>query len=240
MTRKDKRQFVPWLRVVGDIHSQVREYVQLVKHCNHSLQIGDLTIFPTGYVGLTPLDPKKHKWIPGNHDCYDTAFQSPHCLGDFGEFTLGGFNLYFIRGAFSIDYRERIKAEKRGHTKSWWEEEQLSQDKMYAAFEDYEKKKPNVVITHTCPAEIAKLIGKPGILKMFGYNPNTFTTRTQSLLQECFEAHQPSLWIFGHFHQNRAFQYKGTNFVCLDELQPMDFDKKGRYNHNGIKGSISS
>ena len=94
------------------------------------------------------------------------------------------------------------------------------------------------MITHTCPQEIAKLIGRPGALRNFGFNPETFTTNTQLALQSCFEAHQPKLWIYGHFHQDIAFEYKGTLFVCLDEFQSMDFDPKGRFSHNGYTGSI--
>ena len=95
----------------------------MVKPCRHSIQIGDLAI--RGYEELKQLRWKDHKFFGGNHDNYDVYNLSPHSLGDYGLFNLAGFRMYFIRGAFSIDWKQSAKAERRGKNKMWWEEEQL-------------------------------------------------------------------------------------------------------------------
>ena len=48
--------------------------------------------------------------------------------------------------------------------------------------------------------------------------------RTQEALQRCFEAHQPEIWIFGHYHRRVDFILKqSTRFVCVADLtEPND------------------
>lgn len=234
-TRDDYNSHVPHLRITGDVHGLMRRYVKQVKHCNHSLQLGDMGF---DYKWLKPLARKNHKFFGGNHDNYDVYNACPHSIGDYGVEVLGGLKFYFIRGAFSVDIEDRQKAEKRGHPKCWWEQEQLHSSKLADAIQDYESRKPETMITHTCPQEIASLIGKPGTLRNFGFDPDTFTTPTQSALQLCFDAHRPKVWIFGHFHMDTAFEYKGTLFICLKQLQSLDADKKGRFSHNDYSGVL--
>lgn len=193
------------------------------------------------YSGLKKLPYKKHKFFGGNHDNYDEYPRCPHALGDFGRFNLGKLSFYFIRGAFSIDVAGRLKAERRGHPQCWWQQEQLDRQKMYEAFEDYKSRRPHTMITHTCPTEIARRIGKPDALKMFGYDHDTFTTNTQELMQSCFDEHQPDVWIFGHFHRSHVFRLKGTLFICLESMNYggyLDTDAKGYFNHKGTSGRL--
>lgn len=238
MSRKRKKNSyitAPHLRITGDVHGLMRKYVSQVEHCNSSLQLGDMGF---DYKWLKPLSWKNHKFFGGNHDNYDVYDACPHSLGDYGLEILGGLKFYFIRGAFSIDAVGRQKAEKRGHPKSWWEEEQLNLNSLSDAIKDYESIRPETMITHTCPVEIARLIGNPRSLRSLGYVAETFNTPTQAALQVCFETHKPNLWIFGHFHMNKAFEYKGTLFVCLEELQNLDADKSGKFSHNGYTGVL--
>jgi predicted phosphodiesterase len=224
---------VPHLRIVGDVHGLVDRYAKSIvsSGAKHSIQIGDLGF---SYAPLSILPWKKHKFFGGNHDNYDIYDASPHALGDYGRFSLGGLSLYFIRGAFSIDVKARLKAERRGHGKHWWKEEQLPLGVMHNAQQDYASRRPSTMLTHTCPSEVSRMIGKPDVLKSFGYNPTTFSTPTQELLQDCFDAHKPDVWIFGHFHMDLTFMHKGTLFICLAERQALDTDAKGRFNHNGF------
>jgi hypothetical protein len=39
-----------------------------------------------------------------------------------------------------------------------------------------------------------------------------------------FEAHQPKLWIHGHWHVSRNAEYNGTRFICLEELGTIVID----------------
>jgi hypothetical protein len=217
---------------VGDVHNIIYRpkrgftatYPKVVRPASYSLQVGDMSF---AYNQLTgeKLDPDKHKFFGGNHDNYDTYYDSPHQIGDYGEREHGGLPFYFVRGAFSIDWKARAKHEYRTGIKTWWsEKEQLSHETLYKVLADYAKVKPKIMMTHSAPQEITSLVGKPEALKNFGFDSKTFTTRTQQALQSMFEEHQPELWIFGHFHRNWVQEIKGTKFICLDELSYIDFD----------------
>lgn len=212
------------LRIIGDIHGQYEEYFDLTKECDYSLQIGDMGF---NYTPLSSIDSKKHKFIGGNHDNYDYYYGSPNAAStesgnkDFGEILLGNKRLYFVRGAFSIDWAQRQKTYLAKSHKTWWENEELDLEEMRAAYEDYKEKKPEIMITHDCPRLISKIIGDKKILKQFGYNSN-FTTRTSELLQEMLEVHRPRLWVFGHYHKSFIKKIKTTTFICVPALDFID------------------
>lgn len=212
------------IRIVGDVHGKVNEYVNLVKDCDYSVQLGDMAF---DYSGLAKLDALRHKWFPGNHDNYDVLYDEPHCLGDYRMVNLGRVEFFFIRGAFSIDAKYRIQQEEVFGVRSWWAKEQLNRKEMEDALEAYKAARPDIMITHTCPRQVAKVIGNPGALRAFGFDPDTFTTHTQELLQECFDFYRPKLHIYGHFHQNRIDVIEGTKFVCLGELNCVDITSTG-------------
>jgi hypothetical protein len=230
----------PNLRIIGDVHniiyrprrSKTRTYPNMAKAAKYSLQVGDMSFAYNQLTGQK-LNPKYHKFFGGNHDNYDTYYSSPHQIGDYGERLHGGLKFYFVRGAFSIDWKARVKHEYRTGIKTLWEEEQLSEEVLYKVLTEYSKLKPKVMITHSAPQEITSLVGKPGALLSFGFNPDTFTTRTQQALQSMFDAHKPDLWIFGHFHRNWVEEIKGTKFICLDELSYIDFDESGNLVQEG-------
>ena len=46
-----------------------------------------------------------------------------------------------------------------------------------------------------------------------------YQNTTTWALQELFNAHEPELWLFGHWHKSVTIQYGRTKFVCLDELE---------------------
>lgn len=203
--------------VIGDLHGQWMRHLQLIQNCDYSLQLGDCG-FDYKYLIDNHIDPDYHKVFFGNHDDYNKFHQSPHNLGDFGKYELGGVKFFFMRGGFSIDRKYRTIGI------DWWAEEELSREKMEEAIELYEQVKPEIVITHECPREIANLIGNPNILREFGFDPNTFTTRTSETLQIMFEKHQPKNWTFGHYHKSWTSEVNGTIFRCLNELETYILD----------------
>lgn len=212
--------YSPALRIIGDVHGKIDILKGIIHPYCDNLQIGDLGF---DYDGLKDVGDNFY-WFPGNHDNYDICFQEKHCLGDYGLVNLGGIDLFYIRGAFSIDVKQRLKHEEIYGVKSWWDQEQLGINIMASVLKRYELVKPEIVVTHTCPRQVAEIIGNPSALKAYGFNPTTFTTNTQQLLQECFKFHKPKLHIYGHFHQTRIDEVDGTTFVCLDELDYLDID----------------
>lgn len=213
------------LAVIGDVHGKFYEYTDITKKYQKTLQLGDMGF---DYSRLESVYPKNHKFFGGNHDNYWDYHKTPHAIGDFGEYKHGGVEFFFIRGAFSIDKVARVKAECRGHGKSWWEEEHLTPGQMDEAYEAYKKAKPDLMITHTCPTWVAKTIGKPEVLKYFGYDPDTFTTPTQELLQKCWDFHKPRLWLYGHFHMTKTIRVANSNLVCINILEAVELDQNGR------------
>jgi hypothetical protein len=178
------------------------------------------------YEPLKALDASRHKFMGGNHDNYDNYYNCKHAMSDFGCYAHRHFTHGWIRGGFSVDKHWRVKNEVLGGLKTWWEEEELGQRDGKQAIAQYALGKPDVMLSHSCPTEIAQLIGNPGTLRNFGFNPNTFRTSTQELLQQCFDEYKPRLWVFGHFHMSRIVKVKGTTFVCLPELGYLDLDYK--------------
>ena len=115
------------IRVLSDVHCKYDEYLNIIKKCDYSIQLGDLGF---DYSVLNNVDSKLHKVIPGNHESYDKIFDCPHTLGDFGQRTLNGIDFFFVRGSVSIDCLPRVKHYILTGEKTWWYEEELSNEEL--------------------------------------------------------------------------------------------------------------
>jgi predicted phosphodiesterase len=226
------------IRIIGDVHGCINNCARLpekpsyIKICqdlsdvDYSIQLGDMGF---DYSELPKfLCPSQHMFFSGNHDNFDQYYKCKHALGDFGYMMLQSSyeesaDFFFVRGSYSIDKKYRLDLEKNLGVKSWWEEEELTDDKMKQCFNNYQMIKPKVVLSHDCPSIVSSMIGNPDILTAFGLNPN-FVARTQSFLQKLFNIHQPKLWLFGHYHKNWEVELKGTHFMCVGERDYIDFD----------------
>lgn len=221
------------LRIIGDAHGIIsrrgrgRSYCNLIQKAEYSLQIGD---FGFDYTPLEKVDATRHRILAGNHDNYDAMGDYPHFLGDFGTYAFPGFEFFFVRGGYSIDYRMRVEGI------SWWPEEELNYKQMNDCVIAYQEAKPEIVISHEAPVHVNELI----CTNNFDLPPS----QTSRLLQHLFELHQPRLWLFGHWHKNWRCYYdgkgvtpkgkqidygdfRGTYFYCLAELGYLDFDENG-------------
>ena len=216
------------LRIIGDVHGKFQEYIALTKGCDYSIQVGDMGF---DYSELRAINQDNHKFIGGNHDNYDKYYASPYVIKttatrsgskDFGTATHGGLDFFFVRGGFSIDWKQRQRSFLMGGAKTYWDNEELSIEEMEMALWQYQKMKPDVVITHECPRSISKHVGDNKILGMFGYNPDRFTTKTSELLEMMFQYHQPKMHFFGHYHVPFNKIINGTRFICLPELGYFD------------------
>jgi hypothetical protein len=216
------------LRIIGDVHGCIDtphpkkkvSYRHLVENAKYSIQLGDMGF---NYAGLMyGLDPLHHVFLPGNHDNYDNL--PVHALGDYGLLTFGVWTTFFVQGEWSIDIKQRQKYEQDTGIKIWWENEELSPDQMRLCLECYTYAKPDVVVSHTCPASISSKVGSPDVWGFFGWDEPQ-VSKTQTLLQNMYEVHQPKLWLFGHFHRNWFYTEKNTDFICIDELSALDFDE---------------
>jgi predicted phosphodiesterase len=205
----------PLLRIIGDVHGKIDQYTDLADDAQYSICLGDVGF---NYYWLKELDPTRHRCIGGNHDNYDAL--SEHFLGDFGVHTVPGFgDIFYVRGAWSIDHGHRNKS---GALKSWWAQEEMTDDQMEAAYKMYCEVKPDFVLTHDAPLGIIGLMNLGPLPTCFELGPQ----RTPRLLHRMFLEHQPKTWLFGHFHKHWCEYVKGTYFRCLPELAHMDFEAK--------------
>lgn len=205
------------MRLISDVHGKIQQYLDIVKDQEYSLQLGDMGF---DYSLLRKLNYDKHKFIPGNHDNYDNL--PPHAYNSYGMESLGGIDFFYVRGAFSIDWLPRVSSYIGRGVKSWFEQEQLSQEELRLAIQEYVYHKPEIVISHDFPLTISRKIGNHNVVRSFGYDPNGCLSRTQLALEVMFLEHQPKKWFGAHYHVDVDFKFKNTNFVCMRELRYID------------------
>jgi predicted phosphodiesterase len=200
------------LRIIGDVHGKFHVYKEKIKDAEASIQLGDFGFAKSWYQLVThTIDPERHKIIPGNHDDYK-GLREQYTFGKtYGEVDFNGFKFFFVQGAWSIDWKMRIPGI------SWWEEEQLPYGVLMDAMNEYERVKPDIMITHELPKiGIENIFNKPFISNGTG-------NRTSVVLSQMFEIHRPKIWIYGHWHESRVDNLLGCEFVCLDEIDHIDY-----------------
>lgn len=214
------------IRYIGDVHGKFDQYMEIVKDCEYSIQLGDFG-FGKEWTKLyySGLDPVRHKVCSGNHDDMMAVQHSPHWLGDFGEFSLNGRDMFFVRGGLSIDRVYRIGEQLGGSCKSWWSSEELDFEFLYRAFLQYKEVKPEIMISHVAPISVKDhLVGsnkKPNTLQRYGFDLG-FEENTSIMLDMCFRYHKPKLWLFGHYHNSMDKIINGCRCICLAELEYKD------------------
>jgi|6_EtaG_2_1085325.scaffolds.fasta_scaffold117995_1 DNA repair exonuclease SbcCD nuclease subunit len=205
------------IRIIGDVHGKVYQYLPLTKDCDYSIQLGDVG-FKKHYNFLDRMeyDKNKHFFIPGNHDDYDNLPE--YALGDFGTLKFyredhtydHNSEMFWVRGAFSVDHRLRREGI------DWWRDEELNHNEANKALETFANSKPETVLSHDCPAEIL-----PYVLTD---DRKIIPSHTCKMLQEMWKIHQPRRWFFAHHHQSKKVKINRTNFICLNELEAYDIE----------------
>ncbi len=216
------------LRIIGDVHGKFSQYEAIASKAEFSLCLGDFGFADSwNKLYYSGLNPESHKVLAGNHDPYDMAPKSPFYLGDFGEATIGGVSLFFIRGGISIDrtYREAERINRGPRT--WWSQEELSFAQMIECMKAYRRAKPSIVVSHVPCASFASVMSPDDkILVDFGFHKG-FKEATQLLGDELLKIHRPKVWTSGHFHKSFQDEINGTRFVGLAELEYVDIDSNG-------------
>lgn len=206
------------IHAIGDVHGKYEDYIKLIEGLDYTIQVGD---FGFEYDILKRVDPTHHIILPGNHDNYDEIYKYyEHVLpGDYGMYSFGGLDFYYVRGAFSPDCRTRVEHEVMFGERVWWQNEQVPLAKHDEIVQDFVNAKPEVVITHDAPKSVIDLVA-PYNTDLSAYRwPRHFIPLTQRLLQRMFEAHQPKLWVFGHHHVTTDLKLGRTTFQCVGELE---------------------
>lgn len=208
------------LILVGDLHGawEILRLILAESGDTPIIQVGDFGVgFGYGY-GLNrethlweqienqdPKElPKNFRFIRGNHDNPAACRAYPNYMGDYGVDK--ETDIFFLSGAWSID------ANIRKIDVNWWADEELSYEELHKAIELYEQTKPKIVITHTCPATIGKMLTNPNF---GGYHGS----RTENALETMWNLHRPKYWFFGHWHREWNKNILGTIFECLNSNQ---------------------
>jgi len=194
------------MRIIGDVHGKYERYLNAINKTDFSVQLGD---FGFDYSILDNVDSNHHRIIAGNHDNYDYVGDYPHFLGNFGNVEFNGFSFFFVRGGLSVDKAIRTEGI------NWWREEELNYKEMNDCQIEYEKVKPNMVLSHECPLF---LINQVATNSFKIENPS----QTARFLEMLWKIHKPKLWVSAHHHTNKEFYICRTKFVSLGELQSIE------------------
>jgi hypothetical protein len=200
---------------IGDVHGQFLNYLALIEGVGSpTFQVGDMGV---GFGTPLPAIAPEHRFIRGNHD--DPALCEFHAnhAGKFGYDP--AYKLFWMGGAYSIDWMWRQYYERSTGIKVWWDDEQLSWEDLKAAKKLYLETTPEIVATHECPSSVRNILLNQ---LMIGFRPEKeVPSRTADVLQEMFELHKPRIWVFGHYHITKTFEHAGTEFTCLNELETL-------------------
>lgn len=210
-------------RLIGDVHMKYGRYKKLIKGAERSFQVGDLGVGfryhgqAAARFGTAEQNPpydtmvrNNARFIRGNHDNPGVCKHHTQWIPDGKIEYIGMSKTMFVGGATSVDVYRRLEGF------SWWPEEELSINELYGIVDSYSEAKPDVMITHECPEQVAALLN------------NSFKmdrpSATRQAFEVMFETHKPALWVFGHWHKSFRMNIYGTEFVCLAELEHMDVD----------------
>lgn len=192
--------------LLGDIHGDITPIPRMGD--TPLIQLGDFG-FAAAYEGFKDVPKETMMIIGGNHDEYPILKTLASYLGDFGLIP-GTKKTFFIRGAHSIDKEARLV-----RNWPWWPEEELTTREADMALDAYERAKPEVVLSHTCPDIIVPSMWKVPLLKSF----------TGQLLNECLKIHTPRRWYFGHWHEKRQYRWGDTCiFRCVGTSELLEVD----------------
>jgi len=196
------------LYLIGDPHGRIPEYLKLLESLTpgaRSIALGDLYL---GRVQLPELPPE-HSFVRGNHD-------SPSCAENIRTISASSV-ICLSTNCFSLA-AQTASWRVLSNSKYFYRDEELSESDLNEAFAIYKETSPKFVISHTAPSEVAREILKDLGGSYFLNKHADVESRTSRALQQMFEAHQPSVWYFGHFHINRKLLIGETKFRCLAEM----------------------
>lgn len=211
---------------IGDVHGHTDRYQKMLRkrfRGQRTFQVGDMGVgFPTKVKGRNPspaggLHPDifrdgNHKWIRGNHDNPEVArnLTDRGYAGDYGYDP--ELELFWMGGAMSIDKAWRIPG------RSWWSDEELSYPELVKVIDLYEQVKPKYVATHEAPSRVSEYMLTVVLPSFRPEKLECVGSRTAAALQSMLDIHRPSEWVFGHYHASKSFEWRGTKFTCVSEL----------------------
>jgi hypothetical protein len=187
---------------ISDVHGKWDVYEELCKKYANTIQVGD---FGMGFEYETRREAPRlslnHRFIRGNHDSPQKCYSHPNFIKDGTIETIGSTKVMFIGGAWSSDQYRRTEG------KNWWRDEECSYADFQKFLDLYEAEKPDLMVTHDCPSDFAKLY-------LLGAHKPPYPSVTGNALMVMHNIHQPKNWVFGHWHSDICQEHNGTVFHC--------------------------
>ncbi len=229
--------------IVGDVHGQHELLAELLRQVRAdyrieaAIQVGDFGFFRER---LAQLRWAGRRWavplhvIDGNHE--DHAWlQQALAAGEADVWAkelnliyqarpsiarLGGTTIGFLGGALHVD---------RPQEHNWLAglPNYLLPRHRQAAVELFNQHRPELIVTHSCPAGIGVgMCGAPELqasvaqfVTAAGFSPgppNDCGERELDLLWQQLR-HRPRAWVFGHFHRPHQASVADTLFLCVED-----------------------
>ncbi len=221
--------------LIGDIHCKLDEYLSIINSLTvPSIQVGDMGLGDAFFVppgGVDPPPLNGHRFLRGNHDSPQLCRAHPNYLGEFGMDDNTG--IFWVSGAISMDRQRRLASG------SWWPDEELSDQQWMSLLADYERLKPEFVVSHECPGSVNQQMLNSIVPERIACRSDVSDSRfaayiekkrkcSQSLtctkMDSMLQVHRPERWAFGHYHKSWECNVGGTQFFCLAELEMRQFE----------------
>jgi hypothetical protein len=217
----------PYLRIIGNCVDGLNgEYVKLIDNCEFSLQLGNLGY---SYQMLQYVDYHRHRIMGGSLDNYHLIYSYPHCLPDYGIYSIPNINFFYLRGGYNNNSKKSNDYQD-SYNNNLYSPEELTYLQLKNALALYMENKPNIVLTYDCPYSIGERIFPSNA----GSKPLK-KSKTNEMLDQCLQYHAPKLWIFASMSQNWKITQQNNlsvNFISLGVNKYVDIAKDNAINTN--------
>ena len=172
------------------------------------------------------------------------VYQDPYChllryFQDGGIYTINGYRVLTIGGAYSVDKYWRLQNAKSATWSGWFEDEQLYNDEKNAILNKVRGQSFDFVLTHTAP-----ISWEPNDLFLPMIDQSNVDKGMEFWLEEVKRNINYNKWCFAHFHADRLerpnvfqmfFGYYDMDgiFNMTDEDRAL-LPKSPNYNNKGM------
>lgn len=236
--------------VTGDTHGRVIERLSHIENCYAPEETAIIILGDAGinfYLNKTDAKNKKAingagyliYCVRGNHEerpeniptmyqiydenvegrvYYEVEYPNIRYLMDGHAYLINKHPALVIGGAYSVDKWYRLsRFPQDAKWTGWFKDEQLTQEEMTDITERFKGKHFDFILTHTCPYS-----WQPFDLFLSGLDQSTVDNTMERWLDDFRKQVTWNVWLFGHFHDDRAVRPGVEMFyhdiVSIDEI----------------------
>lgn len=200
---------------VGDLHGEFEVFEEFVRKQALEFLTSPITVlgdmgfgFPQNSDGHAPFkSPLPIYFIRGNHDDYSYILEHHRAWQKDNWFFLDDGTVkdgvLYLGGGLSIDKDRRIIGV------SYWDNEEISYRRMGEILDSVRHNPIHTVVSHDCPSVFYQQLYPHKERKQ---------SRTTTFLTEVLGIVRPHLWLCGHHHIQRRYQFENTTLRILDTL----------------------